>query len=482
MAELNSYKLSMTGQEADTGIRVGMQLGALNGIPYSNGNNEISEARPGTDYGYPLLQGNGPPTANTAANFGQHYYDLSATEPPYEYICVAFTESGGFIWKSHDDAAMHAAIYNAYIAATAFGKIAEIDDGADNIPVKSLVVDIDPAQSGSGEPSPDNIRPISGWTGVKVIRAGKNFMKPPAENQTINGVTFTLNADGTVTANGTATAITDLYYVGAVNVYADAGIPTGNYLVNGGNLPPSSVGSIFIIPQGSSLTAHAGGGDLPFSFDANKKYRIFYRINAGQTVNNLVISLMVRLATETDSAYEPYTANTYEITFPVEAGTVYGGMLDVTNGVLTLDSIIVRINDALTKSYQSEQQRFALDFKNMNIKIVSSGRSIDGLYAESFFPAVSGANNTMFHSNTQIYIYDNRFVDAASFLADCGDTRIVIPVATPATYQLTPLIVKTLLGANNFWADTGDVNVTYRADPTLIYNKLTAAIISSGGI
>ena len=371
----------------------------------------------------------------------------------------------------------------AYVTPKASGAIASFDDGAEDLPVKSLVVDIEPAQAGNGDPSPDNIRPISGWTGATLTRTGKNFMKPPAENQTVNGVKFTLNDDGSVTASGTATTAADFYYVGTQTVYEDAGIPTGDYILNGAAVIGSAVGGILIIPQGGSLSSISGAGDLRYSFDANKKYRIFIRINAGQTVNNAVFRPMVRLATEADSAYEPYKpVNTYNISFPVEAGTVYGGMLDVTNGVLTLDSIIVRINDALTKSYQSAQQRFALDFKNMNIKIVSSGRSIDGLYAESFFPAVSGANNTMFHSNTQIYIYDNRFVDAASFLADCGDTRIVIPVATPATYQLTPQEVKTLLGVNNIYADTGAVRVTYRADPTLIYNKLTAAIISSGGI
>ena len=34
--------------------------------------------------------------------------------------------------------------------------------------IKNLVVDINPVQSGSGDPSPDNIRPITGWTGANV--------------------------------------------------------------------------------------------------------------------------------------------------------------------------------------------------------------------------------------------------------------------------------------------------------------------------
>lgn len=40
--------------------------------------------------------------------------------------------------------------------------------------LKELMVSIEPVQSGSGDPSPDNVRPISGWTGVSVWDTGHN--------------------------------------------------------------------------------------------------------------------------------------------------------------------------------------------------------------------------------------------------------------------------------------------------------------------
>ena len=42
-------------------------------------------------------------------------------------------------------------------------------------PVKSIVCNIEPVQSGSGDPSPDNVRPISGFTGLNVYGTGKNM-------------------------------------------------------------------------------------------------------------------------------------------------------------------------------------------------------------------------------------------------------------------------------------------------------------------
>lgn len=51
----------------------------------------------------------------------------------------------------------------------ASGSIASVKDGADGMPMKSLTANIVPTQSGSGTPSPDNVRPISGWTEVTVF-------------------------------------------------------------------------------------------------------------------------------------------------------------------------------------------------------------------------------------------------------------------------------------------------------------------------
>lgn len=51
-------------------------------------------------------------------------------------------------------------------ANTVSGDIATFE--GDGSAVKDLTASIEPIQSGSGEPSPDNVRPISGWDAVKV--------------------------------------------------------------------------------------------------------------------------------------------------------------------------------------------------------------------------------------------------------------------------------------------------------------------------
>lgn len=64
-------------------------------------------------------------------------------------------------------------LYNYYPTDTASGSIASFEDGAEDVPVKSLSVTIEPVQSGTGDPSPSNIRPISGHTQAVVTRTGE---------------------------------------------------------------------------------------------------------------------------------------------------------------------------------------------------------------------------------------------------------------------------------------------------------------------
>ena len=56
---------------------------------------------------------------------------------------------------------------------------------------------------------------------------------------------------------------------------------------------------------------------------------------------------------------------------------------------------------------------------------------------------------------------------------DTQDIQIVYPLYTPITYQLTTHQVTTLLGSNNIWSDTGDIDVDYCADTKLYIEQLT---------
>ena len=69
-------------------------------------------------------------------------------------------------------------------------------------------------------------------------------------------------------------------------------------------------------------------------------------------------------------------------------------------------------------------------------------------------------------------------VEAINSYLSANPITVVYELATPTTIQLTPQEVTTLLGNNNIWADSGSVEVEYRADTTLAYNELLSLIAS----
>lgn len=67
---------------------------------------------------------------------------------------------------------------------TASGSIASFTDGADNVPLVSHNVTIEPVQSGTGDPSPSNVRPISGHSSVTVSHSGEDTSDPTTYTRT----------------------------------------------------------------------------------------------------------------------------------------------------------------------------------------------------------------------------------------------------------------------------------------------------------
>ena len=66
---------------------------------------------------------------------------------------------------------------------TASGAIASFSDGADDVPLKSLVFGIEPIQA-AGTPSPSNPLPISGHTSLTGVHCGKNLFDKTATDTT----------------------------------------------------------------------------------------------------------------------------------------------------------------------------------------------------------------------------------------------------------------------------------------------------------
>ncbi|MBP3249947.1 MAG: hypothetical protein J6M48_06300 [Ruminococcus sp.] len=135
-----------------------------------------------------------------------------------------------------------------------------------------------------------------------VARGSKNLLKNTAVSAEINGVTFTVNSDGSITATGTATANADFTLSNLT------GYPTsGRYVLSG---CPEGGGANTYRIQIYQVAADYGEG---VAFVSQNRLNVYIRISAGQTVDNLVFKPMIRPAEIPDSTYQPYAPSNREL-------------------------------------------------------------------------------------------------------------------------------------------------------------------------
>lgn len=128
----------------------------------------------------------------------------------------------------------------------------------------------------------------------------KNLLKPNLTTRTLNGITFTLNDDGSVTLNGTATTNASIN-----NGYV-AYLKAGTYKVSGA--PSASTGAFLRLASGETGATYIASVNDEYTLTVAQDgyYTVGPFVNNGRTVNNLTCYPMIRDASITDDTYVPY--------------------------------------------------------------------------------------------------------------------------------------------------------------------------------
>lgn len=154
----------------------------------------------------------------------------------------------------------------------------------------------EPYSGGKAAPNPDYPQELESVENPTVGIYGKNLFVLKGSTTTHNGVTFTVNGDGTVTANGTATdlAYVDFVYSLTKGSYHFSGCPAGGNTVSGY--------FIRLLANGATVYDDAGQGfDFTLKENAQIIVRLVARVNT--VMNNVVFNPMIRAATF-DNAFE----------------------------------------------------------------------------------------------------------------------------------------------------------------------------------
>jgi len=144
------------------------------------------------------------------------------------------------------------------------------------------------------------------------VLGAKNLLPNNATNQTVNGVTFTVNDDGSITANGTASANTG--FTIALDIDARGMILSG--CPDGGSRSTYSLQYTNYVDE--SFADEGNGITIPLSTNTGL-WRVAIWITAQSVVNNLVFKPMLRPASIQDDTYVPYSMTNREMTPYVQA-------------------------------------------------------------------------------------------------------------------------------------------------------------------
>jgi len=167
-----------------------------------------------------------------------------------------------------------------------------------------------------------------------------------------------------------------------------------------------------------------------------------------------------------ESAYDGDAEPAYTITWQTEAGTVYGGELDVTTGVLTVTKVYELLNDS-TKWQVSSSTSANFEYAVTYSDAKNTGNSYSGLTC-SYVPVVFGSEPYGRWLGATNHKFGIKWTDGVladiQAAATAGKIAICYELATPISIQLTPTEIEMLLGNNVIWNDVGDMVLEYLAD------------------
>ncbi|MBQ1789299.1 MAG: hypothetical protein II008_03905 [Oscillospiraceae bacterium] len=388
-------------------------------------------------------------------------------------------------------------ILAAFPTDTESGSIVTIQDGADDIPVQDLTVQVAPVQAGSGDPSPSNIRPITGWTGATARRTGVNLWGGDDLINDIKAVdpTATVDTDNRTITFPRASATTFLKDCFKPNtrytiIYTVMRDGTAGVEVDNVNLTvryTDGTATPLPGPRGEK-------GTRVLVTSATKSVAGIERSNySGNSTTIWADETGVFEGVLTEADFVPYAGQAFPVSWQTEAGTVYGGTLDVTTGLLTVTHLKKTIHSSDLVQVVTSGNGYGIislgdygsvaSYTGVCNALAKHNGTASTIPADSFMVFNSGGYNRA----QMNFRFDNVDLTTTAYKAKLDDLEeantpleLVYEITTgQATYQLTAQEVTTLLGVNNIWSDTGGVTVTYRADATKYINKKIAEALAS---
>lgn len=345
-----------------------------------------------------------------------------------------------------------------------------------------------PVQEGEGDPSPENIRPITGRDAVSVTRHGKNYVgdSNALKSGVYSGVSYTINDDKTITMSGTPTNNV-LFSIISYDAGKRRKIYPGTYTISGGL---TNAALVFVAYDGNKANSQmivnkkltTTGETATFTIDAMSYFGLYAYAFVGQSVDG-VMKPQIELGS-TATPYEPYTGSTTIISLPE---TVYGGEVDAVSGEGQKTWQLVAFTG--NEKFYTHSTNAAMFYTNFP-DVKSNYKSINSHHSSERDLLIGGIYLTKI-SASGVIIFSKAVVDehggnidglkawlAAQYAAGTP-VQVCYKLATPVPFTVTGAQpIPALAGVNTVLTDADSATVTGRADPIKRIEDLEAAVAS----
>lgn len=369
----------------------------------------------------------------------------------------------------------------------------------------------EPAQEGTGTPSPENIRPIKGRDSVTVDRCGENVIEFLSTEDSSSDIKIAVDAEKNITLNGTLAGKGNIT-IGTCRLHWAAGKTYTMYIkkVGGSASLGSGDGITFAYALFSTDYNHYFRGDTNStnldvyiaSDAALVETELVFMLQCwrkGTVFNNFKFQIEVVEGTTTPSTYAPYNGQTNTLTLPE---TVYGGEVDavssegqetqklvILNGTESWNSWGINAhNPAITGFYTYDINDYdAINSKGICSHLETPNQDVwGGRNAGIGFATVGSSRYFMFSMMTSSLPDISAGHEVASLKAylaaqnDAGTpVQIAYKLAEPIPFTATgaqPL--PALAGVDTVLTDADSATVTGRADPVKRITDLEDAVAS----
>lgn len=349
----------------------------------------------------------------------------------------------------------------------------------------------EPVQEGSGDPSPDNIRPIKGRDSVKVERCGGNVIEFLRTNDSHESVKIAVDAEKNITLNGALTRGANII-IGMCRLHWVAGKTYTMYVkkVGGSASLGSGDGITFaysLFTQDYNRYFHGDTRSTNLnayiaSDAALAETELVFMLQcwrANTVFNNFKFQIEVVPGTTAPTTYAPYTGQTATLTLP---RTIYGGTVDAVTGEgqETWSTETISRIESIGELTSVVRCTATLLQKSVTAK---SGSAISNWLGE--YVSYVEDKESFYTNQTQIYIKISKTrlssFDVAGVNAYLSEHPLTVcyKLASPVPITATGAQpIPALSGVNTVLTDADSATVTGRADPIKRITDLEDAVAS----